>query len=442
MIIGLDLGTSKIAAILYETDVSSVVAVDSLPNNCEIKGLPVNYHEQDPELIFDIAIKVIHNLLKKAEVKAQAVRGIAITGQQHGVILVDKDLKPITSLITWQDRRAADISENIRLHQWPEETGCFLHPGYGGLTLYHLKQAGKIPHNTYKALSITGFVVARLTGQCAIDETFAASWGIFDIRKMKWKEELIRLLGIEDSLLPDFGKSCSAVGVAKNARQFGLSENTIIYSPVGDNQAGVAGVLDSNLSEAVINIGTSGQLSVPLKEFGFSPQVETRPYPGGSYIQMHATLCGGWSYEYLAGFFSQVLEQIGQTKVPVNEIMNRMNVYGKTLESNGLSMDTRFAGERIGSVKAGNISGINTINLSPENLIHACIKGVVEELAMASVNTDFTDIKGLVAAGNAIRKIPLLKTSIEERFGLPCRIVDLPEEAALGAVKLVLKNKL
>ena len=89
-------------------------------------------------------------------------------------------------------------------HPYTSETGCFLHPGYGGLTLHHLLQTGAMPQRAYRALSIPGFIAARLTGRCTTDETFAASWGIWDMHKNRWHTALLEDLG--------FLRSCCRIG--------------------------------------------------------------------------------------------------------------------------------------------------------------------------------------------------------------------------------------
>ena len=75
------------------------------------------------------------------------------------------------------------------------------------------------------------------------------------------------------------------------------------------------GVGDLGGQEAVVNLGTSAQISVLSPQYSFSPELETRPFPGGGFLRVHAALCGGWAYAYLAGFFRQVAEEMGGVTV-------------------------------------------------------------------------------------------------------------------------------
>jgi len=131
---------------------------------------------------------------------------------------------------------------------------------------------------------------------------------------------------------------------------------------VGDNQAGFAGVGDLGGQEAVVNLGTSAQISVLSPQYSFSSALETRPFPGGGFLRVYAALCGGWAYAYLAGFFQQVAEQIAGVAVPLPEVFDRMQAFAATPDAQGLCADTRFAGERNGETVVGNIRGIRVMD--------------------------------------------------------------------------------
>ena len=442
MILGLDIGTTTISGVLVETAGGTVLHSVSRSHSADVVDLPAAYHEQCPQRLFDVALEVVRLLAGQA---GEPVEGIALTGQMHGIMAVDAALTPVTNLITWRDARTGDIPDHLRNHPYASETGCFLHPGYGGLTLHHLLRANDLPENAHKVLSIAGYIAARLTGRCSIDETFAASWGIWNVCENAWHNALLERLGIPTALLPEYVPSCTELGTVTETEGLGLAAGTMVYSPVGDNQAGVAGVLESGESEAVVNLGTSAQLSVPLADYAFSTRLETRPCPGGRFIQTYAALCGGWSYAYLAGFFQQVIEQLGGKKTTLPEVMAKMQSFCQSTDTGGLAVNTRFAGERhatgtTGSV-TGSITGIDTENLTPRNLTRGFINGMAAELADAAGETDFSAVRRLVAVGNAARKNPLLVRALEEQFGLPCRMVELPEEAATGAARSVVRMR-
>jgi sedoheptulokinase len=436
MIIGLDLGTSSISAVLFDPQRRAVVGSAECASNAEVAGLAEGCHEQCATTIAASACGLVASLVQQSGVPPERIAGLALTGQQHGLVVVDAGLNPLTHLITWRDQRTATLPAQLSKHAYGHEAGCFLHPGYGGFTLHHLIREGRLPKGAYKMLPITGFVAARLTGRCAIDETMAASWGILDVQSRRWHPALLQLLGIPEELLPEVVPSCSPLSSVVHSSATDLTRQTIVFNPAGDNQAGFAGVGDLGGHEAVINLGTSSQISVFSPQYTFSPELETRPFPGGGFLRVYAALCGGWAYAYVAKFFQRVVEQIGGATLSLPEVFDRMQQFADETDARGLCADTRFAGERNGATVAGRIEGIEVANFTPANLVRAFANGIAAELAGAARKMQVGSIRSLAVVGNAARRNPLLVKALEQQFNLPCRVIASGGEAALGAARL------
>jgi len=436
MIIGLDLGTTSISVVLYDPEQRMVVSSAECDAKADVSGLPEGWHEQCASTISSAACKLVESLIQSSGVAPEQITGLALTGQQHGLVVVDEALNPLTNLITWRDQRSVAAPAELRRHAYARQTGCFLHPGYGGLTLHHLIREGRLPERAWKVLPITSFLAAQLTGCCAIDETMAASWGILDVQSRCWHQSLLKLLDLPEALLPEIVASSRPLKPAMHAPATGLTQQTLVYSPVGDNQAGFAGVGSLGGKEAVVNLGTSAQISFFNPQFSFSTELETRPFPGGGFLQVYAALCGGWAYAYLAQFFQQVVSIIGGTKTPLPEIFDRMQQFADDTETHGLRADTRFSGERNGTVVAGTIDGIDTANFTPANLVRAFANGIASELATVVRPTQLGHLTGLAVVGNAATRNPLLVKALQRQFNLPCRLAAPGAGAALGAARL------
>lgn len=436
VIIGLDLGTTSISAVFFDPERHAEVASAECASHAEIAGLAEGRHEQCPATIAAAACGLVASLIQQSGVPSERIAGLALTGQQHGLVVVDAELNPLTNFITWRDQRGANVPAELRQHAYGHETGCFLHPGYGGLTLHHLIREGELPREAYKVLPITGFVAARLTGRCAIDETMAASWGILNVRSRCWHQALLKRLGIPEELLPEVAASCSPLGPVVHSRGTGLTPRTIVFNAAGDNQAGFAGVGNLAGQEAVVNLGTSAQISIFCPQYSFSQELETRPFPGGGFLRVYAALCGGWAYAYLAEFFRQVIDQIGGVTMSTTEVFDRMQQFADGTDAHGLTVDTRFAGERNGGTLSGRIEGIDPANFTPANVIRGFANGIAAELAGAAKQARLGGIKGLAVVGNAAHRNPLLVKALEKEFHLPCRVVASGGEAALGAARL------
>jgi sedoheptulokinase len=436
VIIGLDLGTTSISSVLFDPERRVEVASAQCASNAEITRLAEGCHEQSVATIVAAACAQVASLIQQSGVSPERITGLAVTGQQHGLVVVDAELNPLTNLITWRDQRTASLPARLRKHVYGHETGCFLHPGYGGLTLHRLIREGTLPKGAYKVLPITGFLAARLTGRCAIDETMAASWGILSVQSRCWHQPLLKLLDIPEALLPEVVRSCEPLGPIVSSGATGLNPQSIVFNAAGDNQAGFAGVGDLGGKEAVVNLGTSAQISVPSQQYSFSPELETRPFPGGGFLRVYAALCGGCAYAYLADFFRLVVEQMGGVTMSLPEVFDRMQQFAGDTSAHGLCANTRFAGERNGGTQAGKIDGIDLTNFTPANLIRAFANGIAAELAEAAKQTQLGGIKGLAVVGNAAHRNPLLVQALEKQFDLPCRVVATGGEAALGVARL------
>lgn len=437
IIIGLDIGTSKICALALDIDNNKSIAIKSAVNDSDIIGLLPDWHEQNPVQIRDICFTLIAELLK--DIDKKSIIGIGISGQMHGVMLVNEKLEPQTNFITWRDQRTltetkgslkaalAKLEPNLA-----ERTGCRLSAGYGGATLYWLQANNKLADNA-KAVTIADYIAACLTGTIATEPTHAASWGIFNVKDGKWDGEAIKALDIRAEVLPPL--SATAKPLAKVNHK--LLPNTVqVCSPIGDNQASVIGAIGGfSLDTAVVNLGTGGQISIPCEKYAFSNQLETRPLPFLGYIQVGASLCGGWSYAYLCRFFQDVIAEISGRKINADEVYSKMNQLAERIPfgANGLMADTRFSGTRIDPKIRGSFTAIDRENLTAGNLTRAVMEGIVTELKEFGENANLKDIKNIIASGNAIRRNPIMLDIISSIFATPCQIGVFAEEAALGA---------
>jgi len=412
VVVSLDIGTSNLCALALSCDSLQPVAICSQINDTEITNLPAGYHEQDPLRIRDLCLELIQKLLSEKNVRENEVVGIGITGQMHGVLLVNpvrnsrdganisngvnSELEPQSNLVTWRDQRtlAGDKpgSFNETGQAWDttihERTGCHLHSGYGGATLRWLQKNGRLSESAV-ALTIADYVAGCLTGVCATESTHAASWGIFNLQKGEWDSEAVDKLGIPKKVLPTVNSTAKPLGtiLPAIAKQIGLGSGVQVFSPVGDNQASIIGAVGFADDVVVLNLGTGGQISIPQNEYKFVETFETRPMPFGGFILVGASLCGGWSYACLQKFIQATIREFAGEELSDEEIYKRMNSIAAEIPkgASGISVDTRFSGTRLEPNLRGSISGIGVENFTVANLARGFVEGMVAELAdMAS----------------------------------------------------------
>jgi sedoheptulokinase len=152
-----------------------------------------------------------------------------------------------------------------------------------------------------------------------------------------------------------------------------------------------------------------------------------------------ATLCAGQAYALLEEFFRGVLEAFGgPAEAPLYERMNALAGDPGQIGAGGPGplVDTRFNGTREDPRITGSIGGITLHNLTPAAMVRAFLAGIAGELYdryAALLGLRAAAPRGLVGSGNGLRRNPALRATISRLFGLPLRLPQLREEAALGA---------
>ena len=320
MTFGIDIGTTSVSGVAVN-DADTVVATVTIAHAADIPDLPPGVHAQDPARLMSAVDRVIEEL----EAKTGAADRIGWTGQMHGVVGVDRGLVPTTPFVTWRDARR-----------------------FGGRVMAEWASEGR---NIDTCLPICGLAVARRTGRRVIDPTFLHSWHLEEVAE-----------NIPSNWLPDVDES----------------------SMLGDNQAGVYAAQHLYPGCAVINLGTSGQLSV-VEDVPFRPwcenALERRPYPGGKTLLCSISLVGGKAFADL--------------RDELHLGWDEMNVRAET--------DARIAG---------------------------CINRIIDDLVGG---ISMTGISSLVGVGNALTRNPAIRRAAERRFGVPCVIPPIAEMAAYGA---------
>jgi sugar (pentulose or hexulose) kinase len=459
-VIGLDLGTTHVTGVLVDTAQRRVVRHAQRPNDAAVKPTLSTRAEQDPPRLLALALEVL------AELAGDGARvdAVALTGQMHGVLCVDADGAPVTPLISWQDQRTSerqpdnltslgrlrhrldDLAPRQFLAQEWHENGCRIDHGYGAAILFWLVEQGELPAAAHRVCTLPGWMAAQLTGTLPVtDPTLASSWGVYSLPGGGWNVAFLNALGLEPSFMPPVRPSGEPLGglLPELAHRVGLQAGVPILNAVGDAQAAFLGSVRDPAQELLFNLGTGGQICWMLPEFAPPTRaVETRPLPGGRYLRVGASLCGGAAYAWLNHTVRSWLSGFG-VHAEERAIYARLNALAMSCSDPGsLRVRTTFLGKRgDDSVQAGSIEGISLDNLHLGALARATLTGIVDELydlqrAHASETASYSR---LIATGGGLRRNPLLPGLIEERFGLPVHVPQQRGTAALGAAGLAFR---
>jgi len=246
-VLAIDQGTTSTRAILFSSELTIVAAAQQeFAQHYPAPG----WVEHDPEDIWRSTLATGREALAKAGVRPAELAAIGIANQRETTLIWDRKTgEPIHRAIVWQDRRSADVCEQLRAagHEplVAARTGLLLDPYFSATKIAWLldnvagararAERGELAFGT-----VDTFLLWRLTGGAvhATDATNASRTLLYDIRRNAWDDELLALLRVPRAILPDVRDSADDFGFAE-AEHFGA--RIAIRGVAGDQQAATVG---------------------------------------------------------------------------------------------------------------------------------------------------------------------------------------------------------
>jgi len=266
--IGVDLGTTGLKSAVLDRE-GRILGLGYQKYSIETP-MP-NYAQQDPDTWWSALKSTMAQALMRAQVPSDEIRGIGLSGQMHGTVLLDKDKKLLGPAVIWCDQRAFKEADWIRTIVSPEELRSWIQnpvaSGFQACTLLWLRMhQPQLFRGIRHVLLPKDYLRFRLTGEIASEVSDACSTALFNCAEGRWSEEMLSRLGLDPGLLPD---AChlpyEAAGHLSRAaaRELGLSDKTLVAFGGGDQsmQALGNGVIDPG--RAMITMGTGGQILIP-----------------------------------------------------------------------------------------------------------------------------------------------------------------------------------
>lgn len=247
-ILSLDQGTTSSRAILFNRNGEIVyTAQQEFPQYFPHPG----WVEQNANEIWSSILAVIASCLSESGVKASQIAGIGITNQRETVVVWDKETGlPVYNVIVWQSRQTADICEELKKQDlndvFHRKTGLLIDPYFSGTKvkwiLDHVEGAReKAERGELLFGTIDTWLIWKLSGGKAhvTDYTNASRTLMYNIHELKWDEELLDILGVPQSMLPEVRPSSEVYAHTVDYHFFG--ENVPIAGAAGDQQAALFG---------------------------------------------------------------------------------------------------------------------------------------------------------------------------------------------------------
>lgn len=425
-IIGLDIGTTTISAVVLDSKTGLTKASRTISNGADLAPDITGGKLQDP----DVIISKLQSVLQELKSQFSPIAAIGIDGQMHGMLYVNTEGEAVSPLYTWQDNRGnLPLGEGSYVSEMKRISGCEMSTGFGLATHFWMTQNNKIPASAVKLCSIFDYAAMRLTGRKSplMHSSGAASFGMFDLYHRCWMINAVSACGMDISYLPEIVFDCALAGKT--------SDGIPVSCGIGDNQSSFIGSVRNLDNSVLVNIGTGGQIS--MKGFLYQPveDLEMRPLVDDAYIVAGSMLCGGRAYALLESFVRSVCTLTGYKGDKLYQAMNAIANEALDLE-NPWRVDTRFSGTRRQPEIRGSIQGIGIDNFDIQHLIIGLLNGMVDEtmeLYTRIPHAGFGRPKELIGSGNGLRQNAALRKLYEKRFGLHMKIPRHSEEAAYGA---------
>ena len=442
LVLGIDIGTTKVAAALVDAETREVFATASLAHESDVRGLPVGRSEQ---VVARILASLDDCVLSLPQAARAHVRAVGVTGQMHGVVLWNAATGETSNLVTWQDQRCLEEDFIEELRSRTGDATC--QSGYGLSTLSWLAKYEPAMLQKYnRAATIHDYLVTAVCGneRAYTDPSDGASWGLFDLRARSWNVDKISRSGIPIALLPEIVEAGAHVGVVTEsfAARWGIPSQVPVGNALGDNQASLFGSLTDAQHQIALTIGTGAQLSVMVSDLpaelpGVSSTFEFRPYVGSKYIAVAASLTGGRALAALAKAIEYFMSKMNVSPVPsLDAIQTAMHVEGLAAIATDLQANASLSGERYDLSMRGSFTNLSFDNFTFGDMTCALSRGLVSGLRDALPATLLADRSEVVGSGNAIRRSPLMQQVIRESFGCSLVLTEGSETTACGAALL------
>lgn len=432
--IGIDIGSSFIKSAVMDLEAAAILDRRKLPSPPRLPHLDAN--------VFEVAagqyVKLVRELIDGYTAVFPGIGGVVFSTQMHGFVYRTPDRED--RYVSWQDMRCLNLRDDgreshmaylERMFPAPRRrrSGVPVKPSLGMCNLYAMLSGDARISREGELFTIGSYVIHDLTGNNFCHITNAAPLGLVDVPGHCWDRGMMADLGFEAMRFPEIVESdATPCGVYVSNGQA-----LRVFPDYGDQQTAILGS-GAGPEDAVINIGTSSQVSVTVDDFE-PGDYEVRPYFGRRYINTISNMPGGRVLDVLIRFLGDAARELTGISVADARIWEVVHA-GAAEDSRGIAVDTSFYA-RPGYLNGGAISGIRPENLSIQTLFAAAYRDMAR-MYRENIQTLRKDVREYVCAGGVSWKTPELLNAIERQSGKKCRLSAISDESLSGLYQMAL----
>ena len=262
MLLGIDLSTTGAKALLIDRR-GNVVSTATTPLNL-FTPHPL-WSEQDPHEWWEATVNSIRQVLAAVKGSTDSVAAIGLTGQMHGLVLLDDEGQVLRPAILWNDQRCGAECDEIRARvsrgKLIQITGNDALTGFTAPKILWVETHEPEIHRRIRHILLPkDYIRYKLTGTLAMDKADGSGTMLFDLRRRNWSPEILKALNISpDWLPPTFeGHEITGAVTTEASELTGLRSGTPVVAGGGDQAAQATGVGVVRPGTMAVTLGTSG----------------------------------------------------------------------------------------------------------------------------------------------------------------------------------------
>ena len=445
-LIGIDLGTSGTKTVLFD---EYGKALTSASADYALLQPENGWAEQDPEEWWKACIQTLKKVISESNINTADIAGIGLSGQMHGLVLLDEKGEVLRNSIIWCDGRTAqecsEITDKVGAQKLIDITANPALTGFtAGKILWVRKHEPELYARVRHMLLPKDYLRFKLCGVFASEVSDASGMNLLDVPRRIWSEEILNKLEIEREFLPAMFESCEITGeiTAETSAVTGLKAGTPVCGGAGDNAAAAIGTGIVTSGKAFVSVGTSGVIFAHSDDVSIDPKGRVHSFCSavpGAWTVMSCTLSAGGSRLWFRdNFCLPETEESAETGMDVFDILDR-EADKIPIGANRLIFLPYLMGERspiLDPDARGVFFGLSGMHKRAD-MLRSLMEGVVFSLrdcldVLREMNVPFREITATGGGGRS----PLWRQMMADLFDCPIAILENKEGPALGAAML------
>jgi len=433
--LGIDCGTQSLRVIIWDSETGEVYS--AFRSYGLIEGLPPGHKEQNPSVWIEALESCIGQLARETS-KLCAVEAIGVSGQQHGLVVLDSQDEVIRPAKLWNDTSTESQCRKIveaagGPNEYYSEIGNSLPPGFTASKILWIRENEPAAYDRIKWLLLPhDYLNFYLTGSKVSESGDASGTGYFRVREREWSQQALQWIDPNrelDRCLPELIASSEPAGVLRKhlAQKWGMGSSVLVSSGGGDNMMGALGSGNVSPGLLTVSLGTSGTL------YSFCEAPVTDPL---GEIAAFCDSTGGWLPLGCTMNVTVATEMVRNNILQVNHREYDQALKTVPAGSDGLVLVPYLEGERMPSAPlgCGVLLGLRPATASPAHLARATTEGVTMGLRyglerMRQLGLSFQEVR-LIGGG---ARSPVWRQIVADIFNLPVVSPGIEEGPAFGA---------